>query len=142
MELKNEMQIQFMSNSVNEGFARVAVGTFISQLDPTVEEVYDIKTAISEAVTNAIIHGYGNENEGNVLIKCSYEGKEVSIEIIDEGRGIENVDSAMKALYTTSSDEERAGLGFTVMESMMNKLEVFSQVGKGTIVKMKKILKD
>ena len=140
VQSKNEMQIQFTSQSINEGFARVAIGTFVSQLDPTVEELYDIKTAISEAVTNSIIHAYEEQNDKNISIKCSYAGKMVTIEVIDEGKGIEDVDSAMTALYTTSKEEERAGLGFTVMQSMMDELEVFSQPGKGTKVIMKRTL--
>ncbi len=140
VQLKNEMQIQFTSQSINEGFARVAVGTFVSQLDPTVEELYDIKTAISEAVTNSIIHGYEDQENKNISIKCSYIDREITIEIIDEGKGIKDVDSAMTALYTTSKEEERAGLGFTVMQSMMDELEVFSELGKGTKVIMKRTL--
>lgn len=140
MQLKNKMQIQFTSQSINEGFARVAVGTFISQLDPTVEELYDIKTAISEAVTNSIIHGYEEEEDKDISIKCSYVEKTVTIEIIDEGKGIQNINDAMTSLYTTSKEEERAGLGFTVMQSMMDELEVFSQPGKGTKVIMKRTL--
>lgn len=134
------MQIQFTSNSVNEGFARGAVSSFISQLDPTVEELYDVRMAVSEAVTNCIIHGYCNEEEGLITIKCAYEERTIEIEVIDEGKGIPNIEDAMTALFTTSLEEERAGLGFTVMQSMMDEVEVFSQMGKGTIVKMKRSL--
>ena len=140
VQLENQMQVQFTSQSINEGFARVAVGTFISQLDPTVEELYDIKTAISEAVTNCIIHGYEEQMDKNIIIKCSYIQKEVTIEVIDEGRGIKDIKNAMTALFTTSAQEERAGLGFTVMQSMMDELEVFSELGKGTKVIMKRTL--
>lgn len=140
MPKKNEMQIQFSSNSVNEAFARVAVSAFISQLDPTVETICDIKTAVSEAVTNCIIHGYEGKDNQRITIKCAYEENIVFIEIIDEGKGIADVEKAMTALYTTSGEEERAGLGFTVMQSMMDEVDVTSQLGKGTIVKMKKTL--
>lgn len=140
MPKTNQMQIQFSSQSVNEGFARVAVATFISQLDPTVDLLYDIKMAVSEAVTNSIIHGYEGKSDGLITIKCAYEGRDVSIEIIDEGKGIENIEVAMTELYTSSIDEERAGLGFTVMKSMMDKIEVYSIPQKGTTVKMKRSL--
>lgn len=140
MPKKNEMQIEFLSQSVNEAFARVAVSAFISHLDPTVEDLYDIKMAISEAVTNAIIHGYGNDDKGIVVIKCSYEEKNIEITIIDKGKGIASVEEAMKPLYTTSVEEERAGLGFTVMQEMMDEVEVCSHPGLGTTVKMKKSL--
>ncbi|MDF2878461.1 MAG: anti-sigma regulatory factor, serine/threonine protein kinase [Clostridia bacterium] len=134
------MQIQFSSNSLNESFARVAVAAFISQLDPTVEELYDIKMAVSEAVTNSIIHGYDNSEDYEICIKCAYEDGVVSIEVIDYGKGIADIEEAMTALYTTSADEERAGLGFTVMQSMMDEIQVFSEVGNGTTIKMKKSL--
>ena len=137
---KNEMQIQFFSQSVNEAFARVAISAFISQLDPTVEELYDVKMAVSEAVTNAIIHGYEGQDKGLVVVKCSYEGRNVEIAVIDEGKGIASIDEAMKPLYTTSLEEERAGLGFTVMQEMMDEVEVCSHPGIGTTVKMKKSL--
>lgn len=140
MPKRNSMQIQFSSNSLNESFARVAVAAFISQLDPTVEELYDIKMAVSEAVTNSIIHGYDNSEDYEICIKCAYEDEVVSIEVIDYGKGIADIEEAMTALYTTSADEERAGLGFTVMQSMMDEIQVFSEVGNGTTIKMKKSL--
>lgn len=139
MPKKNSIQIQFCSQSINEAFARVSVSAFVAQLDPTVDEIYDIKMAISEAVTNAIIHGYG-EKEGTVTIKCSYEERCVEIEVIDEGKGIKDIKEAMTPLYTTSLEEERAGLGFTVMQEMMDEVEVCSHPGLGTKVKMKKSL--
>lgn len=137
---KNEMEIQFLSQSVNESFARTAVSAFFSQLDPTVETLYDIKMAVSEAVTNSIIHGYEGKGEGKVIVRCAYEGQTVSVEIIDKGKGIPNVEEAMTALYTTSEEEDRAGLGFTVMQSMMDEVFVESKVGEGTSVKMKRSL--
>lgn len=140
MPKKNEMQIQFLSQSVNEAFARVSISAFISQLDPTVEELYDIKMAVSEAVTNAIVHGYEGKKTGTVNVKCSYEDKTIEIAVIDEGKGIKSVEEAMQPLYTTSTDEERAGLGFTVMQEMMDEVEVCSHPEVGTTVKMKKTL--
>lgn len=137
---KNEMEIQFASLSVNEGLARTAVSAFFSQLDPTMETLYDIKMAVSEAVTNSIIHGYEGRSEGKITIRCAYEDDKVSVEIIDQGKGIENIEEAMTALYTTSEEEDRAGLGFTVMQSMMDEVFVESKVGEGTSVKMKRSL--
>lgn len=138
---KNEMQIHFLSQSVNEAFARVAISAFISQLDPTVEELYDIKMAVSEAVTNAIIHGYEGKDKGEVVVKCAYEERKIEITIMDQGKGIGSIEEAMQPLYTTSLDEERAGLGFTVMQEMMDEVEVCSHLGKGTTVKMIKSLR-
>ena len=135
---RNEMQIQFLSQSVNEAFARVAISAFITQLDPTVEELYDIKMAVSEAVTNAIIHGYEDKEDGIVAIKCGYQDKVIDITIIDEGKGIKSVEEAMQPLYTTSLEEERAGLGFTIMEVFTDSLQIESTLGVGTKILMKK----
>ena len=140
MKNTNEMELIFDSKSVNEGFARVAVAAFMTQLNPTLEEVADVKTAVSEAVTNAIIHGYEDKEDGIVAIKCGYQDKVIDITIIDEGKGIKSVEEAMQPLYTTSLEEERAGLGFTVMQEMMDEVEVCSHPGLGTTVKMKKSL--
>lgn len=137
---KNEMQIQFLSESTNEAFARVAVGAFITPLDLTMEVLYDIKMAVSEAVTNAIIHGYENSQNNWVTLKCVYDNKQIYIEISDEGKGIKDVEEAMTPLYTTSNDEERAGLGFTVMQEMMDQVEVCSHPNAGTTVKLIKTL--
>lgn len=138
MQNSNEMKIEFASNSLNESFARVAVSAFLSQLDPTVDELYDVKMAVSEAVTNSIIHGYNADSNGLIWIKCAYVGKVITVEVIDKGKGIKDIDEAMKALYTTSDDDERAGLGFTVMQSMMDEVKVVSEEGKGTCVTMTK----
>ena len=124
---ENEMNLKFTSKSSNESFARIAVSAFIGPLDPTIEEISDIKTAVSEAVTNAIIHGY-EEKDGIIEINCKIVDRLVSIEIIDYGKGIEDIDSAMKALYTTKPELERSGLGFTIMESFMDELSVESKV--------------
>jgi stage II sporulation protein AB (anti-sigma F factor) len=133
----NMVKIEFSSKSENESFARVAVAAFASQLDPTIEEITDVKTAVSEAVTNAIIHGYESK-EGTVRIEAAIEGKELIIEISDEGAGIENLEEAMQPLYTSRPDLERSGMGFTVMETFMDSLEVKSEKGKGTKIIMKK----
>ncbi len=136
----NRIKIEFSSKSQNEGFARVAVAAFASQLDPTIEEITDVKTAVSEAVTNAIIHGYGGK-DGVVRIEAMIEKNELTIEISDEGIGIENIELAMQPLYTSRPDLERSGMGFTVMETFMDSLEVKSENEKGTKVIMKKVFK-
>ncbi|OOB78129.1 MAG: anti-sigma F factor [Epulopiscium sp. Nuni2H_MBin003] len=134
--VSNQMDIKFKSISSNNSFARAVVGAFLAQLDPTVEQIYDIKMAVSEAVTNAIIHGY-NENEDNwVELICRYEqdetGSDVVIEVIDTGCGIENLDQARCEMF--SSTAERAGLGFTVMEAVVDKVDIMSKLGEGTRV--------
>lgn len=134
----NKVSIELMSKSQNEGFARVAVAAFVSQLDPTVEELTDVKTAVSEAVTNSIIHGYENKKEGIIKIEATISGYEITISIEDFGRGITNVEQAMEPLYTSKPELERSGMGFTVMETFMDSLEVNSEEGKGTKVVMKK----
>ena len=133
----NEMKIEFLSKSKNEAFARIAVAAFIAQLDPTVEEVADIKTAVSEAVTNSIVHGYEGKG-GKVYMTLSLEDREIIIRIKDEGVGIENVHKAMEPLYTTKPELERSGMGFSFMEAFMDELLVESEVGKGTTVRMRK----
>ncbi|MDP4179380.1 MAG: anti-sigma F factor [Bacillota bacterium] len=134
---ENRMKIEFLSKSQNESFARVAVAAFASQLDPTIEEITDVKTAVSEAVTNAIIHGYENK-EGIIYIEAVILGNEFTVIVSDNGVGIEDVEAAMQPLYTSRPDLERSGMGFTVMESFMDKLDVESKIGKGTKVIMKK----
>ena len=139
MENTNEMQLIFDSRSSNESFARVTVAAFMTSLNPTVEEVSDVKTAVSEAVTNAIIHGYESEVH-NIYIRCRTEGKTLYLEIEDEGKGIEDVKQAMEPLCTTKPELERSGMGFSFMEAFMDKLEVESVPGKGTTVKMEKTI--
>ena len=139
MKNTNEMEIRFESRSANEGFARVAVASFLTQLNPTVEEVADVKTAVSEAVTNAIIHGYGNEIH-KVYIRCRIEDNVFTVEVCDQGRGIENVEEAMQPMYTTKPEQDRSGMGFAFMEAFMDSLGVESEPGKGTKVKMKKAI--
>ncbi|MDD2959444.1 MAG: anti-sigma F factor [Lachnospiraceae bacterium] len=141
MSVENEMKLEFDSRSCNEGFARVAVAAFLTQMNPTLEEVADVKTALSEAVTNAIIHGYeGKVNK--ITILCHIRQQTIEIEVMDQGVGIQNVEEAMEPLFTTKSDCERAGMGFSFMEAFMDSLQVQSEPGKGTCVKMtKKILR-
>ena len=137
----NEMKIEFMSKPNNEAFARIAVASFVAPLDPTIEEISDIKTAISEAVTNSIIHGY-EENKGIVTIKARIKENVVEMEIIDNGKGIENIEKAREPLYTSKPELERSGMGFTIMESFMDEMRVESTLGKGTTVFMKKIIRN
>ena len=136
----NEMKIEFLSKSNNEAFARISVAAFIAQLDPTLEELADIKTAVSEAVTNSIIHGY-EEQIGIVKLVCKIRENEIFIEISDSGKGIENIEMAKQPLYTTKSNLERSGMGFTIMESFMDNIEVESMLGVGTKVTMRKRIK-
>ena len=134
----NKIRIEFQSKSQNEGFARVAIASFISQLDPTIEEITDVKTAVSEAVTNAIIHGYEGKEGEFVAIEAEISEREVTISIIDKGIGIKNIEEAKEPLYTSRPDLERSGMGFTVMETFMDSMVVESEPGKGTIVTLKK----
>lgn len=136
----NEMKLEFLSKSCNEAFARITVAAFVSQLDPTIEELSDIKTAVSEAVTNCIIHGY-EDCEGIIKIKARIIRNNVEIEISDTGRGIENVELARKPLYTTKANLERSGMGFTIMESFMDEVEIDSVYGLGTKIVMRKKIK-
>ncbi len=137
---ENEMKLEFVSKSNNEAFARLTVAAFAAQLDPTIEELADIKTAVSEAVTNCIIHGYEN-SEGIVKIVSKLFANTIEIEISDTGKGIENIEKAKKPLYTSKSNLERSGMGFTIMESFMDELHIESVVGLGTKITMKKVIK-
>ncbi len=133
----NEMELNFLSKSNNEAFARITVAAFAAQLDPTIEELADIKTAVSEAVTNSIIHGY-EDTEGIVKVKATLLENVIEIEISDNGKGIEDIELARKPLYTTKGNLERSGMGFTIMESFMDEVEIHSVVGIGTKITMKK----
>ena len=137
MEQNNEMTIIFDSRSCNEGFARVAVAAFCTQLNPTLEEVADIKTAVSEAITNAIIHGYDNQVK-KITITCRTENRILYVAVKDEGKGIPDIAKAMEPMFTTRPELERSGMGFAFMEAFMDQVEVESDVGKGTIVRMQK----
>lgn len=133
----NRMKLEFDSVSENEGFARVAVAAFMTQLNPTLEEVADVKTAVSEAVTNAIIHGYEQE-KGTIVLECILRQGEMEVKIEDYGKGIENVKQAMEPLYTSKPELERSGMGFAFMEAFMDSLFVESEFGKGTKIQMTK----
>ena len=139
MEHNNEMTIIFDSRSCNEGFARVAVAAFCTQLNPTLEEVADIKTAVSEAITNSIIHGYDNQVK-KIRIECRTEEKTLYVTVSYEGRGIPDVQKAMEPMFTTRPELDRSGMGFAFMEAFMDEIQVESQVGKGTVVRMKKTI--
>ena len=141
MKYDNEMTLEILSKSNNEAFARVAVAAFAASLDPTIEEIADIKTAVSEAITNCIIHGYEGK-EGVVKIHSYIVDRKLTIEISDTGKGIENVDIAKEPLYTTRADLERSGMGFTIMESFMDELILESILGLGTKVTMVKNIKE
>ncbi|QQE72838.1 anti-sigma F factor [Brevibacillus composti] len=140
MAQRNYMSVSFAALSQNEAFARVAVASFISQLDVSVEEMEEIKTVVSEAVTNSIIHGYDENPEGIVRITVKIEDNVVELIVEDEGKGIEDVDQAMQPLYTSKPELERSGMGFTIMENFMDSLEVATAVGKGTTVRLTKSL--
>ena len=139
-QYENEMKLEFLSKATNEAFARLTVAAFASQLDPTIEELADIKTAVSEAVTNCIIHAYENK-QGIIRINAKLKENEIIIEISDNGKGIENVDIAKEPLYTTKPNLERSGMGFTIMESFMDNMKVESIVGLGTKVTLSKVIK-
>ena len=140
----NDMKLRLPAISVNEAVARSVVSAFTAELNPTVEELGDIRCAVSEAVTNCIVHAYrGRENEGGCFIYISvrlYDNREVSVEISDNGCGIENVELARKPAFTTGGADERCGMGFLVMESFMDEVKVKSKLGRGTSVLMRKIL--
>lgn len=139
-EYINEMRLEVKSKSANEAFVRVAIAAFASQLDPTIEQIADIKTAVSEAITNCIIHAYDNA-DGIIRINAFLTKDSIEIEIIDYGKGIENVAMARQTLYTSKPDSDRSGMGFTIMESFMDELSVESILNMGTKIHMKKRIK-
>lgn len=140
LRVYNETRILMLSRSSNEGYARVAAASFIAQLDPTVSELADIKTAVSEAVTNSVIHGYENCIGIIEITIRIFDNRLVEITVADKGKGIENIELARQPLFTTGNSEERSGMGFTVMESFMDSLDVVSKKGEGTTVTMTKQL--
>ena len=138
MKIINEVKVVFDSRSVNESFARIAVSGFLTQLDPTIDEITDIKTAVSEAVTNSIVHAYPNK-VGKIYISVKiFSNNEIEIVIKDRGVGIDNVEKAMEPMWTSLDNGERSGLGFSVMETFMDKISVKSKPGSGTTVKLRK----
>ena len=139
-QVDNEMKLEFISKASNESFARITVAAFAAQLDPSIEELADIKTAVSEAVTNCIIHAYENRL-GVVRLSAKLKENEIIIEISDHGKGIENIEMAKEPLYTTKPNLERSGMGFTIMESFMDDVKIESVVNLGTKVTMSKKIK-
>lgn len=141
MQYENEMTVQFKATSQNEAFARVTAAAFVSQLNPTVSDITDIKTAVSEAVTNAIIHGY-EKKEGMVTLFCGYIDKMITIVVSDKGKGIKNIEQARQPLYTSRPELERSGMGFTVMETFMDDVVIESIEGIGTKITMTKLINE
>lgn len=140
MKSNNVMELRLLSLSENESFARSVVGAFATQLNPTLEEIADIKTAVSEAVTNAIVHAYP-DCIGDIRIKAKLSGSRISVFVQDFGVGIRDIDQARQPFFSTSGDESRSGMGFTVMETFMDEVDIISEPGKGTTVKMIKAIK-
>lgn len=140
MDIVNEMRLEFRSCPENEALARMVISAFIMPLNPTLEQLGDVKTAVSEAVTNSIVHGYRDTN-GSVRMRAQLDAAGcLTVEIIDKGCGMDNVEQARRPFYTTLEESERSGMGFTVMETFMDQVDVFSQPGSGTIVRLKKQL--
>ena len=140
MKDTNEITLIFDSRPVNEGLARITAASFCTQLNPTLEEVADLKTAVSEAVTNCIIHGYEGKIH-KIEMRLRLEGREIQVDIMDHGAGIPDVEKAMEPMYTTKPENDRSGMGFTFMEAFMDEVSVESEVGKGTVVHMKKVIR-
>ncbi|MBO5370187.1 MAG: anti-sigma F factor [Clostridia bacterium] len=138
----NNIKTSFVSIPENESLARVICASFMSQLDPTIEELTDVKTAVSEAVTNAIVHGYNGRSDGVVYMDCNIENMVMTVEIRDSGKGIEDIEKAMEPMYTSCPEAERSGMGFTVMETFMDSVTVNSLPGVGTKIVMKKLIAD
>lgn len=136
--MDNYLELEVPALSINESFLRTVVAAFLLELNPTLDEVDDVKTAVSEAVTNAIVHGYENDVSGKIKLRCNKNKGEFVVEVTDFGIGIPNVEKAMEPLYTTKASEERTGMGFSFMEAFMDEISVKSTVGKGTSVVMKK----
>lgn len=138
MSTHNQMKLSFASRSENEAFARISVAAFVTQMDPTMDQLDEIKTVVSEAVTNAIIHGYNGSTEGTVTLEAEIDGDTVLISISDQGRGIEDLELARQPLFTSRPELERSGMGFTIMENFMDEFEVVSSQNGGTQLRMKK----
>ncbi len=141
MTKHNSIKTSFSAIPENESLARVICASFISVLDPTIEQLTDVKTAVSEAVTNSIVHGYSGCSDGTVYMDCTIEGETLTVEVRDSGKGIEDITKAMEPMYTSCPEAERSGMGFTVMETFMDSVTVSSVLGVGTKVTMKKIIR-
>lgn len=140
-EILNHMRVSFDARSVNEGLARMLVAAFMTDMNPTLEQMADVKTAVSEAVTNAIIHGYNDEEEnGQVLLVCERKGRELTVQVEDKGVGIADIEAARQPFYTTKPELERSGMGFSFMEAFMDRMEVTSVPGEGTCVTLWKYI--
>jgi stage II sporulation protein AB (anti-sigma F factor) len=139
MSMDNYLKLEIPAKSRNEAFARVVVAAFAAQADPTIDEISDVKTAVSEAVTNAIIHGYENNTSGTIVLSATLAGKRLEITVVDYGVGIADVEQARQALYTSKPELERSGMGFTIMENFMDEISVVSKPGQGTTVTMAKV---
>ncbi|WP_079530185.1 anti-sigma F factor [Halobacillus hunanensis] len=138
--MKNHMKIEFLSVSQNESLARISVAAFISQMNPTMDELTDIKTVVSEAVTNAIIHGYEDKPDQTVTLECAMEDEQIEIIIKDNGIGMTDIEQAREPLFTSKPEWERSGMGFTIMENFMDRVEIKSDEGEGTTIRMVKQL--
>ena len=141
MTKHNCIKTSFSAIAENESLARVICASFISVLDPTIEQLTDVKTAVSEAVTNSIVHGYSGSSDGIVYMDCTIDGETITVEVRDSGKGIEDISKAMEPMYTSCPEAERSGMGFTVMETFMDSVVVNSVLGVGTKVTMKKIIR-
>ena len=137
--MKNEFKLTVESKSINESFARVVVSAFVTPLDPTLEELADLKTAVSEAVTNCIVHAYDKAQQGEIVIACNLSEKEIEVKITDYGKGIANIEKAMQPFYTTGEEGERSGMGFTVMQAFCDDVSVVSENGSTTVTLVKKV---
>ncbi|AYC29346.1 anti-sigma F factor [Paenisporosarcina cavernae] len=137
--MENEMTLSFIAKTENERLARMVITSFLSTIDPTVEELSECKTILSEAVTNAIIHGYQEDGKGVITVSAKREGRMIEVVVSDQGSGIENLELAKEPLYTTKVLEERSGMGFTIMETFADEFQVETAIGKGTVVRFKKV---
>ncbi|MBE5799272.1 MAG: anti-sigma F factor [Clostridiales bacterium] len=140
--MKNEMEISFLAIAENEALARMVISAFLVKTNPTLSVISEVRTAISEAVTNAIVHAYGDQNEGRVVMRAWLHADHVLLEVEDYGCGIEDVEQAMKPFYTSQPEKERTGMGFSLMQSFMDGVQVRSTVGRGTCVTMTKLLNE
>ena len=140
--MKNQMELSFLSIAENEAFARMVISAFLVQANPTLSIVSEVRTAISEAVTNAIVHAYNGRADGRIVLRATLSERQLELEVEDFGCGIENVEQAMQPFFTTQPDKERTGMGFSLMMSFMDGVKVYSAPGSGTTVQMTRLLQD